>query len=403
MTIGTVGVDIAQRGASPFNTFGGGTNYMARTVNFRLPAAILVAMGLILAIAAPAMAAPTGPSGAGRAPSAQLSDGEICGSVTAYVAPTLATDGSLTINGVTDPIAAGTVVGAALEAALLLATPSAPVTACLTLTVTGDGTSAAVVTGIAADASAPLCGAVTATGTGAARVFTVGGVAVPALATLDATLTALLNAAATANATVCVDITADATTGAITAAANVDATFGLCGAVVATASGSGTTYAVAGLPILAAQLSAAEAAALQLALANNTNACVDLVIVDSVITSATARVDACVTVSALTSTSVTLDGVALPLGTGATVAPEVRAGATLGVRLTINATTGAVTLARIAITGCTESGTAAAGGGGALPDTTTDMAADQTPLLVFAGMLASLGAFVVLRSRSNPR
>lgn len=376
---------------------------MAR-VTVRLPAATLIVLGLLLAIAAPVIGAPSGGRAGGATVHAQLVDGDICGSVTAYTAPGLAggADGSITINGVTDPIAAGTVVDAALSAALSAATTAAPVTACVTLTVNDDGTATAVVVGLAADATARLCGTVAATGDGAARVFTIGGVAVPSTVTaaLDANLAALLNAAATANATVCLDVTADATTGAITAVANLDATFTACGQVVGTVSGSGTTYTVGGVSIPAAQLSAAEAAALQLAIANNVNACVDLVVADTVVTSATVRVDACVTVSARSTTGITLDSVAIPLAAGATVAPEARVNATLGVRVSIDATTGAVTVARIALAGCTESGTAAAGAA-QLPDTSVR---SQAPLLVAAVLLSAVAGagFVVARRRDVP-
>jgi LPXTG-motif cell wall-anchored protein len=351
---------------------------MADRLNVRVPAAFLLVIGLLLAIAMPVAAAPQAPAG-GSTVRAGLAAG-VCGTVTEFTAPSVKSDGSITFNGVTTPIAAGTTVAGTLAAALDVASDAAPVVACLSLTTTGGE-----ITSIAVATSAQLCGAVTATGEGAARVFTIGGVVVPALATADAALTAILNAAVAAGAEVCVDVTADANTGAITVVANVDATFELCGQVVA----SGGAYVIEGVTIDAAQLSAAELAALQLAIANNANACVDLEIVDTTVVSATVRVDVCVTASAVSATSVTLDGVAIPLGEGADVAAEVRAGATLGISLTVDATTGAVIIARITLEGCTESDEQGGGGAAPLPDTSTGA---PTSALTAVGLLALAGA-----------
>ena len=368
---------------------------MGGTLNSRLLAA-LTALGLLVAFAAPVAAAPASGGGATTS-NAQLANGTICGAVTAYTPPTpLTADGSITIGGVSDPVDMAATISAQAAAALA---GTLPLTTCLTLTVSNPGTSTAEVTGIAIAASGQLCGPVTAAGTGAARVFSIGGAVLPAATTAGAELTALLNAAVTANASVCVDVTVDANTGAVTAVANLDATFTLCGQVVGSGSGSTRTFTVAGLAIPASQLSASEAAALELAITNTANACVDLVVVDTQITSATARVDVCVTVGAVTATSVTLDGVAIPLTTGSTVSSEVRQGATLAVRVAINATTGAVTISPVILAGCTVTGVA--GGGARLTDTAVDVPSTADTALVGLGVLALAGAAFVARRRED--
>lgn len=368
---------------------------MGKTLNLKLSAAMLMAGALILALAGSVAAAPTSP-GDRATGYAQLTTGVICGSVTAYTAPTVSTAGSITIAGTTDPVAAGASVSPEATAAL---SATLPLTTCLNLTVSGGE-----VTAIAIATSGQLCGAVTATGTGDARVYSIGGAVLPATTTLDAQLRALLDAAIAANATVCVDLTVDATTGAVTAVANLDATFLLCGAVTATGSGDARTYTVAGLAIPAAQLSAAERAALELAIVNNVNACVDLVIVDSQITSATARVDACVTVGAVTATSVTLDGVAIPIEANATVADEIEAGATLGVRVAIDATTGAVTLSAVTLEGCVASGVGGEGGGAApsadkLPNASVPADGGTAPAFVGLALLGLAGSLAMAARR----
>ena len=359
---------------------------MARSINLRVSAVMLAAGALLLALAGPVAAAPTS-GGGGLAGHSQLANGVVCGAVTAFTAPTVAADGSITIGGVTDPVDATATITPQALAAL---SGTLPLTTCLTLTVTGSG-DATEVTGIAIAASGQLCGAVTATGTGTARIFSIGGAAVPTSA-VNAELAALLNAALAANATVCVDVTVDANTGMLTAAANLDATFQLCGQVVGSGAAGARTYTVAGLAIPSAQLSASEAAALELAIANNANACVDLVIVDSQITAATARVDACVTVGAVSATSVTLDGVVIPLPTGSTVSSEIRTGATLGVRVAINATTGAVTVSVITFGGCT---VAAA----QLPNTSVGGHGATAPAVLALGMLALASALALVPRR----
>lgn len=357
---------------------------MADRLNLRVPAALVLVLGLLLAIAMPVAAAPQGAAGGGTV-RAGLAAGT-CGNVTDFNF-TSGTAGTITFNGTTSPIAADATVAGGLAAALDVATSTAPVVACLSLTMTGSD-----VTTIAVAGSVELCGTVTATGTGAGRVFTVGGVAIPAAVTADASLTALLNAAVAAEAEVCLDVTADGTTGAITAVANLTASFTLCGEVTATAD----AYAIEGLVLPAGQLSAAEMAALELALQNDATACVDLDIEDTTIVSATATVDVCVTASAVSATSVTLDGVEIPLGEGATVDAGVTAGATLGIRLTVDATTGAVTIDEITLAGCGESGEEGAGGG-QLPDTSTSGAPGATVAFGLIALSAAGAAFVLRR------
>jgi hypothetical protein len=353
----------------------------------RVPAAAIIAGAMLLVFALPAAAAPT-TAGGRTTVHAQLATGVVCGAVTAYTAPALGADGSLTIAGLTDPVDAAASITAQATAAL---TASLPITTCLNLTVDGSGD----ITSIAIAAGGQLCGPVTATGTGAARVFSVGGALLP-IATVDANLAALLNAAITANAQVCVDLTVDATTGAVTAVANLDATFTLCARVVASGTGAARTYTVGGLVIPATALSAAAAAALDLAITNDAVACVDVAIVNSVVTSATATVDVCVTVGTVSTTSVTLDGVAVPLAAGSNVTGDIRAGATLGLRISVNATTGAVTATTVTLAGCTASGTAGAGQT-RLPDTSVT-GSETAPVFVLIGMLGVAGA-VALASR----
>lgn len=233
-----------------------------------------------------------------------------------------------------------------------------------------------------------LCGTVTRTTGG---VISIGGTVVPSSAVTAAVL-AQLTAAATAGASVCVDATYDAS-GAVVSAANLDATFTLCAAVVATGSGATRAFTVGGFAIPAAQLSASEAAMLELAVVNATNACANLVIVDSVVTDVSGHVEACVTVGAVTSTSVTLDGVTIPFGTGTTIAAQVVQGATLAVRVEANGS--AVTFAATTLAGCTASAPAAS----LLPDTSVDAGAPISALLTVLGTLHALGAMALTARR----
>lgn len=233
-----------------------------------------------------------------------------------------------------------------------------------------------------------LCGTVTRD---AAQVLSVAGTVVPASA-ISAEVSALLSAAATAGASVCVDVTYSPT-GTILTAVNVDASFTLCARVTATGSGATRSFTVGGLAIPAAELSASETAALELALLNATNACVNLVIVDSTVTDVSGYVEVCVTVGAVTNASVTLDGVVVPFGTGTTIAQQIREGATLSVRVEVNEA--AVTFSAITLSGCA---TRAA----ALPNTSVDGGTPASAVLIGIGMLFVLGGatLVVRRERS---
>jgi CHRD domain len=231
-----------------------------------------------------------------------------------------------------------------------------------------------------------LCGTVVRNAT--TGVITVGGTVVPASA-VSAEVAALLTAAAAANASVCVDATFNAAGGVVTAV-NADATFTLCAAVVATGSGATRAFTVGGVAIPAAQLSASEAAALELAVANSVNACVNLVVVDSVVTDVSGHVEACVTVGAVGATSVTLDGVVIPFGAGSTIAAQIRQGATLSVRVEVNGA--AVTFSAVTLAGCAP--TAAA-----LPNTSVDSATPISVLLTGLGTLQVLGAVALTARR----
>lgn len=236
-----------------------------------------------------------------------------------------------------------------------------------------------------------LCGTVTRTTAG---VISIGATVVPAAA-MTADVAAQLAAAAMANASVCVDATYNAS-GTVLAATNVDATFSVCAMVVASGSGATRTFTVAGVTLPAGQLSASEAAALELALTNQTNACVNLVIADSVVTSVSGQVDVCVTVGARTATSIVLDGVTIPLGTGSSVAAGVTQGATLSLRVAVN--DGAVTITTITLSGC------AAPAAPVLPNTRVDAGSPASALLAALGALYLLaGGLMVLLPRRTTR
>jgi hypothetical protein len=235
-----------------------------------------------------------------------------------------------------------------------------------------------------------LCGTVARNAT--TGVITVGATVVPAAAT-SAQVAALLTAAASANASVCVDVTYNAA-GGVLSAVNVDATFTLCAAVTATGSGATRSFTIGGVAIPAAQLSAAEAAALELALTNQTNACLTLVIVDSALTSVAGYVDVCATVGAVSTTSVTLDGVAIPIGAGSNVSTDIRQGMTLTLRVNVDDT--AVTITGTTLTGCT------APSAGALPDTSVAASAPASALVIGFGMVFLLGGILLIRRERSP-
>lgn len=224
-----------------------------------------------------------------------------------------------------------------------------------------------------------LCGTVTRDAT--TGVISIGGTVVPATA-VSAEVLAQLAAAATASGSVCVDATYDAS-GTVLTAVNLDATFTRCAAVAATGSGATRAFTVGGFAIPAAQPSASEAATLELALVNATNACVNLVIVDSAVTDVSGYVEVCVSVGAVTATSVTLDGIAIPFGTGSTIAAGVTQGAILSVRVEVNGA--AVTFSAITLTGCAPLAPA-------LPDTTVDTDTGGSALLIGLGLAGLLGA-----------
>lgn len=222
-------------------------------------------------------------------------------------------------------------------------------------------------------------------------VISIGGTVVPSSA-VTAAVMAQLAAAASAAASVCLDATYNAS-GEVVTAVNLDATFTLCATVAATGSGATRAFTVGGFSIPAAQLSTSEAATLELALLNGVIACANLVIVDSVVTDVSGHVVACVTVGAVTSTSVTLDGIAIPFGSGSTIGTQIQQGATLAVRVEVNGA--AVTFSATTLAGCTPVAPPAS----ALPDTSVDAGAPVSALLTGLGTLQLLGALALTARR----
>lgn len=125
---------------------------------------------------------------------------------------------------------------------------------------------------------------------------------------------------------------------------------------------------------------------------NQANACVNLVIVDSAVTDVSGYVEVCATVGAVTTTSVTLDGVAIPFGAGSTVAAQATQGATLSVRVEVNGA--AVTFSAVTLSGCAPSAAA-------LPNTSVEAAAPATAVLIAIGMVFLLGAVSLTARRGR--
>lgn len=254
-----------------------------------LPGAFVLAALLGLLIAAPAGAATTG---------------TICGQVTAFQAPALGVNGSITINGTTEVIDAsafGAIDAATLTTLTLLA--DADATTCLD--VTADGAGAIVDLDVAAQAR--ICGtAALDTTTG---VHSVGGVALPtSLITAGGSLDALLDAAATANANVCADVTIDGTSGLITTV-RLDATLTVCGDATLDADSA----MMGGVDVPFTLLDAEAEAALQLAVDAGADVCLTLVVDDTSLVQAnlSASIDLCGEVTLDASGNATVDGVVI--------------------------------------------------------------------------------------------
>lgn len=238
------------------------------------------------------------------APAAAATTGTLCGQVTAFIAPTATTDGSITIDGtveVIDSSAFGVIEADTIT--VLTAVAAAGATTCLEITADGDG--AIVDLDIAAQAE--ICGEVTLdTTTG---VYSVGGVAVLAtLVSADADLEALLNAAAAAGASVCLDVTIDATTGLITTA-SLNATLNLCGDATLDVD----SVTIAGVDVPLSLLDAEALAVLELAVDAGADVCLQVVVDDTNLVQAnlSADIELCGEVTLEADGSATIDGVTI--------------------------------------------------------------------------------------------
>ena len=254
-----------------------------------LPGAIVLAALLGLLIAAPASAATTG---------------TICGQVTAFVAPALAVDGSITVDGtaeVIDASAIGTIDAATITTLTLLA--DADATTCLEITADTDG----AIVDLNVAASARICG--TASLDSTTGLHSVAGVDLPmSLIAAGSSLDALLDAAATANANVCADVTIDAATGLITAV-RLDATLTVCGDAALDVDSA----TLAGVDVPFTLLDAEAEAALQLAANADANVCLTVVVDDTSLVQAnlSASVDLCGEVTLDANGDAVVDGVVI--------------------------------------------------------------------------------------------
>ena len=255
-----------------------------------LPGAFLTAMLLGLVVAAPASAAVTG---------------TICGQVTAFLAPTATTDGSITIEGRTEIIDM-TAFGAIDLGTLTTLTTVANADATTCLDVTADG--AGEITDIAVAAQARICG--TATLNATTGTHAIGGVDLPtSLVTAGSSLDAFLDAAAAGGASVCADVTVDPTTGLFTTV-RLDATITLCGDAVLDADSA----TLGGIDVPFTLLDAEAEAALALSAATGADVCVTIVVDDTRLVQAnlTASVDLCGDVTLAADGSAVVDGTAVP-------------------------------------------------------------------------------------------
>lgn len=238
-------------------------------------------------------------------PAAAATTGTLCGRVTAFTAPTLTTNGSITINGRTDVIdsAATASIGSAL-AARLAAMASAKGTTCLNVSAGTGG----VIVALSLATSARICGLVTLAADGSA---TVGGVAV-APSVLNANAAAALRLAATARLSACVDLALNSS-GTVTSAA-VTVSFDQCGAVVLNANGD---IAINGVVVPGQLFGAGAKAVLLLAARTDGQACVSIRTMSSngqTTVQAIATANVCASVTAVTASTITLGGVSVEVG-----------------------------------------------------------------------------------------
>jgi hypothetical protein len=310
---------------------------------------LVLASLLATLLAAPVAAMPRGTDGA-AAPTLELVvDGTNCGQVTAFLAPTAVTDGSINLDGATETIEAGTTLGAATALALT-ALATADAFTCLDLAVDGGGD----ITAISIAASATICGSVSTDGT----LYTIddttfAGDVADLIA--DGDLTALLDAAIAASADVCADLTVQTTSGVVTAV-GVDATFELCGTVTVDGGGDAT---VDGATLPASFLSPGTTSTLELAAAAGAQACVTIAADSSGNVDATVTVEICATVDAVGGSSMSVDGVVIPLASGASV--DVETGADFGLRFVVTED-GVASAVNVSVAGCADASGGSAGG-----------------------------------------
>lgn len=239
------------------------------------------------------------------APASAATTGTVCGQVTAFLAPTATTDGSITIDGTAEVIDSTAFAGlTAATITTLTAVAGADATTCLDITANAGGE---IVT-LNVAAQAEICGAVTADTT--LGTYTVGGVTVPAaLVSADADLVALLNAAAAGGATICIDVTIDSTTGLFTSVA-LSATINLCGDATVDAD----SVTIGGVDVPLSLLDAEARAALDVAIDAGADVCLSVVVDDTNIVQAnlTVNVDLCGEVTLDANGDVVVDGVVIP-------------------------------------------------------------------------------------------
>jgi hypothetical protein len=213
--------------------------------------------------------------------------------VTAFPAPTLATDGSLTIDGEVETIPA--TATAALDAAVIVALTAlatADATTCLTIDADADGN----IIDISIAATAEICGTVAFNTT--LNAYTIDGVLVPtSLVAADAELAAILAAAAAGNVTLCADLVVNTTSGLITSV-SVSGSLNLCGDATLDAD----SVTLAGVDVPLSLLDAEAEAVIALAINAGADVCLAVMIDDSSLVQA--NLDATVRVCG----SVTIDG-----------------------------------------------------------------------------------------------
>lgn len=330
-------------------------------------------------------------------PAAAATTGTVCGRVTAFVAPTAVTNGSITINGTAEVISSSAAASlAAGTIATLTSLASANATTCLAITANGSGQIVAL--SIAATAS--LCGVVTANV--AANTFTINGVSL-AGSLFSAQERSLLTLAARAGVSTCALVTIGSN-GQL-ASANVTAVVTVCGRVTLDSAGN---VAVNGILIGNDLLDASTLAALRLAAQVGGNACATVRgtstgTTTTVAASITATV--CGTVTAVSGTTISINGFTFNLATGTTA--NVRVGDHACVNL-VPAPGGSGTEVKSVTGSGTQPGTSPGTGGtagGTLPNTATSLpGTDLSVIPVAFGLgllLMALGLTLNQRRRSH--